>query len=133
LTETKQFVPVAIASLTALAQLHARPTYAVEPFEIEVYDGEANEPGTTGLELHANAVRCPNSVCGHLRRLSTVVVQQSSNPFASNDCAWASEICRVTGDQGVAQALVVAFLIIVSSIFRDCPTEMPLPNRHDFI
>jgi hypothetical protein len=42
--------------LAAFVGLHARPARAVDPFEIEVYDGEANEPGAPGLELHANAV-----------------------------------------------------------------------------
>jgi len=43
-------------SLVALVALCPRPARAVDPFEIEVYDGEANEPGVPGLELHANAV-----------------------------------------------------------------------------
>ena len=41
--------------LTAVlfASGHAR---AVDPFEIQVYDGTASAPGTPGLELHANSV-----------------------------------------------------------------------------
>ena len=45
-----------MVSLTALIPLCPRPARAIDPFEIEVYDGEANEPGVPGLELHANAV-----------------------------------------------------------------------------
>lgn len=37
-------------ALTALAP----PALAFDPFEIQVYDGESNEPGTAGLELHVN-------------------------------------------------------------------------------
>jgi hypothetical protein len=60
------------------------------------------------------------------RRLSTVVAQQSSHPFAPNDWPAASKICGTSGDQGVVQALMVAFLMIVNPIFRNCSTEMPL-------
>jgi hypothetical protein len=34
----------------------ALPAAAVDPFEIQVYDGTANPPGTAGLELHLNYV-----------------------------------------------------------------------------
>jgi hypothetical protein len=34
----------------------ARSASAVDPFEIQVYDGTANTPGTFGLELHLNYV-----------------------------------------------------------------------------
>ena len=67
------------------------------------------------------------------RRLSRVVVQKAAHPFAANDCAATSEVCGAAGDQGVVQPLMVAFLMIVSHIFRDCPTEMPLAERHDSI
>src|ERR1700734_3499182 len=33
-----------------------RPARAVDPFEIQVYDGTANAPGVPGLELHVNTV-----------------------------------------------------------------------------
>jgi hypothetical protein len=36
--------------------LGAPPVRAVDPFEIQVYDGEANRPGEPGLELHVNHV-----------------------------------------------------------------------------
>ncbi len=39
------------AGLTA-----ARPARAIDPFEIQVYDGTANDPGHPGLELHVNHV-----------------------------------------------------------------------------
>jgi hypothetical protein len=34
----------------------SRPAHAVDPFEIQVYDGTANAPGVPGLELHVNTV-----------------------------------------------------------------------------
>jgi hypothetical protein len=40
-------VPIALA---------ARDAHAVDPFEIQVYDGTANAPGVPGLELHVNRV-----------------------------------------------------------------------------
>jgi hypothetical protein len=36
--------------------LVASPALAVDPFEIQVYDGTANAPGVFGLELHMNTV-----------------------------------------------------------------------------
>ncbi len=36
--------------------LAALPARAVNPFEIQVYDGTANPPGVPGLELHVNTV-----------------------------------------------------------------------------
>ena len=54
--QTRRLVRAAMVLLAAFVALHARPARAVDPFEIEVYDGEANEPGAPGLELHANAV-----------------------------------------------------------------------------
>jgi hypothetical protein len=36
--------------------LVARSALAVDPFEIQVYDGTANAPGVPGLELHMNTV-----------------------------------------------------------------------------
>ncbi len=36
--------------------LTARDAWAVDPFEIQVYDGTANAPGVPGLELHLNRV-----------------------------------------------------------------------------
>jgi hypothetical protein len=47
---------VAIISLAALVTFLPRPGRAVDPFEIEVYDGTANQPGMPGVELHANSV-----------------------------------------------------------------------------
>lgn len=43
------------AALVA-AVLVDRPAWAVDPFEIQVYDGTLNAPGTPGLELHVNRV-----------------------------------------------------------------------------
>src|ERR1700722_96602 len=40
----------------ALVALSARTAAAVDPFEIQVYDGTANSPGSPGLELHVNRV-----------------------------------------------------------------------------
>jgi hypothetical protein len=42
------------AALAALA--FAGSARAADPFEIQVYDGTANEPGEAGLELHSNYV-----------------------------------------------------------------------------
>ena len=36
--------------------LSSRPAAAVDPFEIQVYDGTANSPGVPGIELHVNRV-----------------------------------------------------------------------------
>jgi hypothetical protein len=36
--------------------LPSRRASAVDPFEIQVYDGTANAPGVPGLELHLNNV-----------------------------------------------------------------------------
>src|ERR1700685_4199886 len=36
--------------------LAARTAAGVDPFEIQVYDGNANSPGDPGLELHVNRV-----------------------------------------------------------------------------
>jgi len=45
------------APLVALAVLLVAPrARAVDPFEIQVYDGTANAPGVFGLELHVNTV-----------------------------------------------------------------------------
>jgi hypothetical protein len=44
---------VAPALALLFATSHAR---AVDPFEIQVYDGTANAPGVPGLELHVNTV-----------------------------------------------------------------------------
>src|ERR1700742_1445720 len=44
---------VAVAGAVSSA---ARPAHAVDPFEIQVYDGTANAPGVFGLELHLNHV-----------------------------------------------------------------------------
>lgn len=46
----------ALALFVALLALLPRPARAVDPFEIEVYDGEANQPGVPSVELHANSV-----------------------------------------------------------------------------
>jgi hypothetical protein len=46
-------VGLAVASAALLAAPRAR---AVDPFEIQVYDGTANDPGAPGIELHLNHV-----------------------------------------------------------------------------
>lgn len=48
-------LPAACGTLVALAALGtASSAGAVDPFEIQVYDGTANAPGVPGLELHLN-------------------------------------------------------------------------------
>ncbi len=47
--------PLAIPCALAVA-LAASPARAVDPFEIQVYDGTANDPGSPGLELHVNTI-----------------------------------------------------------------------------
>lgn len=46
---------VSIALVCGAIFLHARAARAVDPFEIQVYDGTANAPGVPGLELHVNS------------------------------------------------------------------------------
>jgi hypothetical protein len=46
---------IAVAALS-VAVLAPRRAWAVDPFEIQVYDGTANAPGVPGLELHLNEV-----------------------------------------------------------------------------
>src|SRR5437879_1584305 len=41
---------------TASILLFAAPARALDPFEIQVYDGTSNAPGVPGLELHLNYV-----------------------------------------------------------------------------
>jgi hypothetical protein len=49
--EGRSLVPVLFVLL-----LFARSARAIDPFEIQVYDGTANAPGAVGLELHLNRV-----------------------------------------------------------------------------
>jgi hypothetical protein len=44
----------AIATVLVLPLLVAKNAHAGDPFEIQVYDGTANNPGVPGLELHLN-------------------------------------------------------------------------------
>jgi hypothetical protein len=46
---------LALASAAALSFV-APPALALDPFEIQVYDGTANPPGVFGLEVHVNYV-----------------------------------------------------------------------------
>ncbi|MEO7093472.1 MAG: hypothetical protein ABI175_09490, partial [Polyangiales bacterium] len=49
--------PAALSTLAVLLVLSvSAPVYAVDAFEIQVYDGTANDPGQAGLELHLNHV-----------------------------------------------------------------------------
>ncbi|HET6145897.1 MAG TPA: hypothetical protein VFH68_00070, partial [Polyangia bacterium] len=36
--------------------LDGRPAQALDPFEVQVYDGSADAPGTAGVEMHLNGV-----------------------------------------------------------------------------
>ena len=47
---------LALLAVTPVIVLMTRSARAVNPFEIEVYDGTANSPGSPGLELHVNRV-----------------------------------------------------------------------------
>ena len=42
--------------LLVAASLVALPAAALDPFEIQIYDGTANAAGEPGLELHLNYV-----------------------------------------------------------------------------
>jgi hypothetical protein len=44
------------AAAGAVVALAAPAARAIDPFEIQVYDGSINAPGAAGLELHANTV-----------------------------------------------------------------------------
>jgi hypothetical protein len=46
--QSKHGLRVAIMWIAALVALLPRPARAVDPFEIEVYDGTANQPGMPG-------------------------------------------------------------------------------------
>jgi hypothetical protein len=54
-------VVVALATLAA-----ARPAAAIDPFEIQVYDGTANPPGVPGVELHVNGVAAGSTLAREL-------------------------------------------------------------------
>jgi len=56
LIQTKHVFRAGFVSLVAIVALLPRPARAVDPFEIQVYDGEANEAGVPGLEQHANTI-----------------------------------------------------------------------------
>jgi hypothetical protein len=43
-------------ALAALLLAASGPVWAVDPFEIQVYEGDINGPGQVGLEIHVNAV-----------------------------------------------------------------------------
>jgi hypothetical protein len=45
-----------VLAAAALVALGARPALALDAFEIQVYDGTANQAGEAGLELHLNDV-----------------------------------------------------------------------------
>jgi len=51
---TRRAASIAVAIAATL--LAARDARAVDPFEIQVYDGTADAPGTAGLEAHLNHV-----------------------------------------------------------------------------
>ncbi len=46
--------PLRIVLLVVACALSSREASAIDPFEIQVYDATADEPGTPGLELHLN-------------------------------------------------------------------------------
>ena len=54
--------PVSAASLGALFFVFPARARAVDPFEIQVYDGTADAPGVPGLELHLNTVASGRTV-----------------------------------------------------------------------
>jgi hypothetical protein len=51
-------LPALLAASAVL--LAAAPAAAFDPFEIQVYDGSANEPGVASLELHWNYAHAPH-------------------------------------------------------------------------
>lgn len=56
MVQAKVGLRIALASLGLLAVFFSRTAHALDAFEIQVYDGTANQPGVPGLELHVNAV-----------------------------------------------------------------------------
>jgi hypothetical protein len=56
LIQTRHKLRITTISLAALVAIFPQSARAVDPFEIQVYDGEANQPGATGLEVHVNTV-----------------------------------------------------------------------------
>jgi len=46
-----------VSRLAFLALLAATPAVAFDPYEIQVYDGTADDPGQAGLEVHINRPR----------------------------------------------------------------------------
>ncbi len=48
--------PVLSTLAVSLVLAAPRPAHALDPFEIQVYDGTANSPGAVGVELHLNHV-----------------------------------------------------------------------------
>jgi hypothetical protein len=46
----------ALGSVALCIALAPAPAHAVDPFEIQVYDGTSDPPGTPAIELHANRV-----------------------------------------------------------------------------
>lgn len=49
-------MPVRTSVVLALLALWPSMAYAVDPFEIQIYEGDINEPRQVGLEVHANVV-----------------------------------------------------------------------------
>jgi len=105
--QSKHGLRVAIMWIAALVALLPRPARAVDPFEIEVYDGTANQPGMPGIELHLNTVPSgrldwngpelpPKMIVGYAweraeARLATASFVQRHSPSA----AFGTQRCRL--------------------------------------
>ena len=67
-----------------------------------------------------------NHSCG----LSMVELEQSAEPFPTSDCAISGNGACAAIDQGVCQALMVSFEMVVSHVFRDRQSKVALSQRN---
>ena len=59
-----------------------------------------------------------------------VELEQSAEPFPTSDCANSGRGLCVAIDQGIGQALMVPFEMVVSHVFGDGQSQVPLSKRN---